>query len=104
MRQRYWFCIIGPTDQDEIPSGADSPLRSAVRAAFEKTMGKEDESCWSGWGVTEADKDLMLDSSRASRTGKGEMGKPKSVAVQSPYEGLVLQALERIIERMEEKR
>ena len=55
VESEYWICIIGGTNSKNLPSGADQPLRSAVRNAFEKTTGHEDETCWSGWG-TEKDK------------------------------------------------
>ena len=46
----YWVCIIGATNSKNLKNGADSPMRNAVRKAFEETTGHEDETCWSGWG------------------------------------------------------
>lgn len=52
-KQRYWMCIIGPTDQDELPDGADFPMRKAVQETFVKLTDEDAEfECWSGWGLT----------------------------------------------------
>jgi len=52
MAKEYWVCIIGPTSRDNLPDGADFPMRRAAQEAFEKVTGHEEETCWSGWGYT----------------------------------------------------
>lgn len=54
MKKRYWMCIIGPADHDKLSPGSNTPLRDAVEEAFRKTQGADSESCWSGWGMSEA--------------------------------------------------
>jgi len=62
MKKRYWLCVIRPTDQDKLPSGSDFPMRVAVQDVFRAlTGGHEADDCWSGWGVTEAGKDALLE-------------------------------------------
>lgn len=53
MSKRYWICVIGPVAKEELPEGADFPMREVVRDAFEALIGRTDESCWSGWGLDE---------------------------------------------------
>ena len=55
----YWFCLIGPAQKDELPMGADSPLRMAVRQKFEKVTGHSEDVCSSGWGVSEPKYDVL---------------------------------------------
>ena len=57
---RYWFCIIGPTNQDALPEGADGPLRGAVQEAYITLTGAEEKMCCSGWGVTEASAKALM--------------------------------------------
>ena len=59
-RMRYWYCVIGPADQDELPEGADSPMRSAVEEAFEGLAGKGADYCSSGWGIDEELKEKLV--------------------------------------------
>lgn len=60
MRQRYWVCIIGPTDQDKLPNGSDLDMRSAAEKAFKKLTGHHAEICSSGWGVDEFTKNSLI--------------------------------------------
>jgi len=53
MKKRYWMCIIGPTDQKKLPSGADNPMRNVVETKFLELTGHENKMCASGWGLTE---------------------------------------------------
>jgi len=64
-KNRYWFCIIGPTDQHKLPDGADLPMRMAVQEEFENLTGHGANSCPSGWGITEAEKKAMHDALHA---------------------------------------
>jgi len=50
-RPRFWVCIIGPADQDDLPEMADSPMRNAAIDEFYKLTGHEDAVCYSGWGT-----------------------------------------------------
>lgn len=48
-----WKCSIGdlPEDDDlDLPQGADSPMREAVRLAYITLTGKEPKAIFSGWG------------------------------------------------------
>ena len=47
------MCIIGPVETEELKGGSDGPMRVGVKEAFEKELGREEEKCWSGWGVSE---------------------------------------------------
>lgn len=56
---QYWNCIIGPTTK-KLPVGSDAPLRNAIEKAFTDLTKHDDEVCYSGWGVNEEEKNLML--------------------------------------------
>lgn len=45
--RRIWTCKIG--EVEDIPDGADSPMRQAVRLAYLKLTGKEPKFIFSGW-------------------------------------------------------
>lgn len=49
-KQEFWSCVIGPAKREDLPAGADWPLRQAVQEAFELTAGHSHEICMSGWG------------------------------------------------------
>ena len=55
-KPRYWLCIVGPTDQNKLPPGADLPMRNAVERAFIKLTRSEPEELHTHWGVDEATK------------------------------------------------
>lgn len=59
--QEYWTCIIGPCRLGDDIHGPDFPMRQAVKAAFVSLTGNEDYTCTSGWGITEADRQRILD-------------------------------------------
>jgi hypothetical protein len=59
--KRYWYCIIGPVEDDKIPNGADSPPRLAARMATTRMTGK-DPTCMSGW----VDEDTLLNQINSS--------------------------------------
>ncbi len=48
---KIWSCKIGIVQGSELSMGADSPLRSAVQAAYRKLVGREPDFCFSGWGA-----------------------------------------------------
>lgn len=60
MAGEYWVCIIGPVEEGWLPLAADAPLRNAALAAYIRLLGFQPE-CWSGWGVSEAVKEKILD-------------------------------------------
>lgn len=60
MKQCYWFCMIGPTDQGALPKGADTPLRKVVEGAYAKMTGTPAAECNSGWGVTEEERETLI--------------------------------------------
>lgn len=49
----YWSCIIGPAKRDELPDGADMPMRSVIALEFVAVTGYPAEHISSGWGQTE---------------------------------------------------
>lgn len=49
MKERIWECKIGGA-VDDLPPGADFPMRNAVAEAFEKLTGRTAEFNFSGWG------------------------------------------------------
>jgi hypothetical protein len=59
VESEYWICIIGGTNSKNLPHGADAPLRSAVKIAFNKTIGHYDDNCWSGWGTEKTKVDVL---------------------------------------------
>ena len=59
-KNEYWHCIIGPTVRSKLPFGADGPMKMIIQDKFEKITGHSNEYCWSGWGLTEKQKDLIL--------------------------------------------
>lgn len=58
-KDKYWFCIIGPVKDNELPDGADSPLRSAVRKVANTMLPDNDLTISSGWGVSDTVRDLI---------------------------------------------
>ena len=61
LKEEYWMCIIGATTRDRLPSGADAPMRTPVRETFKRLTGLDDDNCWSGWGLTEKRKELIME-------------------------------------------
>jgi len=59
MSSNYWVCIVGPIDSDELPDGADGPLRTAVLNRV-REMTSDAVGCWSGWGCDEQTKEEIL--------------------------------------------
>lgn len=53
MSKKYWYCQIGPIEEDKIPYGGDGPLRSIVKKKFSQMFNQYPEVCSSGWGLTE---------------------------------------------------
>jgi len=50
VESEYWVCIVGGTNSKNLKPGADTPMRQAVRKAFQETTGHNDTECLSGWG------------------------------------------------------
>lgn len=46
---RVWTCKIGGTVND-LPNGADGPMRQAIKEAYRLLTGEEPKFCFSGWG------------------------------------------------------
>lgn len=46
---KIWHCKIGSVAADTLPSGADAPMRSAVRSRFLTLAGHEPFFIFSGW-------------------------------------------------------
>lgn len=61
VEKEYWYCIIGPIyEKDMLPRGSDAPLRDAVQKAFMALAGCDAHVLYSGWGISEAEKERML--------------------------------------------
>jgi len=53
-KKKYWVAILGPVSDNDLPPGADAPLRDGVRRGAEKIGLVTDYiHLYSGWGVTE---------------------------------------------------
>jgi hypothetical protein len=48
-KTKYWTCIIGDANKDDLKAGCDTPMRDAVNNAFTETVGYDADICWSGW-------------------------------------------------------
>jgi hypothetical protein len=50
--KNFWTCVIGPVDQntENLPNGADLPMRVSVQQTFYNLTGHHAEICRSGWG------------------------------------------------------
>ena len=59
-KKEYWMCIIGSTTRDRLPDGSDFPMRMPVRETFTKLTGQQAEHCWSGWGLTDKKRELIM--------------------------------------------
>ena len=49
MKNKIWGCKIGLANAEELPDGADAPMRQAVQKAFRELTGRDDLFCFSGW-------------------------------------------------------
>ncbi len=56
---KIWQCKIG--EAENLPYGADSPMREAIIEAYKKITGHEPVFCFSGWGgeLTEGERDCV---------------------------------------------
>lgn len=46
---KIWFCKIGEVEDEDVPLGADYPMRLAVAKAYEEITGKQPKFIFSGW-------------------------------------------------------
>ena len=60
-----WTCAIGYADADELPAGADAPLREAVKRAFREVTGRDCDFAFTGWGGELSDGELEVVRERA---------------------------------------
>lgn len=59
-KPRFWHCIIGPCEHGDLPGDADAPMRQAVKAVLAELTGHEAEICSTGWGMTPAEKEAVI--------------------------------------------
>lgn len=59
-KPRYWVCIIGETEWNDLPHGADLPMRNAIGEQFKKVTGHYAENNWSGWSADKKAVDRIL--------------------------------------------
>lgn len=74
--REYWLCVIGPTNGTQLPSDADIPMHMLVKTGFEKMTGHKPDMCSTGWGITEQQKDQILEI-RERKTSESESQEPK---------------------------
>lgn len=55
---RYWFCVIGPVPEKDIPFGGDFPPRQAAKIAIANSTG-HNPMCASGWCSEDEAKAMM---------------------------------------------
>lgn len=62
-RPIVWICKVGSLAPNQLPNGADGPMRDAVAEAFRGLTGGYPEFCFSGWGgdLTEAERLIVED-------------------------------------------
>ena len=48
--KKIWTCKIGEIDDSKLPSGADFPMREAIKKAYYELTGETPEFLFSGWG------------------------------------------------------
>jgi hypothetical protein len=50
---RVWYCKIGEIEgiPEEVPHGADYPMRRAVERAYRELTGENPDFIFSGWGA-----------------------------------------------------
>jgi len=60
---KIWSCKIGETN--DLPHGADLPMRIAIAEAYTRITGKTPDFIFSGWGaeLTEAERAVVEDRS-----------------------------------------
>ena len=59
-KKEYWFCLIGPVKSDELKMGSDFSPRRAAEDKISDMIGRNVENNYSGWGVTEKQKEKIL--------------------------------------------
>lgn len=50
MAGKIWKCKIGEVEEDDMPEGADRPMRQAVIEAYEELTGEAPRFAFTGWG------------------------------------------------------
>ena len=58
--KRYWFCLIGPAEEENLPMGSDYPMRAVVKEQFSDLTGNDANHCWSGWESNEEIVNVLL--------------------------------------------
>lgn len=48
-QKKYWYCLIGPVDEEDIPDREDLPLRLAVKNQLGQDLDFNPDRCSSGW-------------------------------------------------------
>jgi hypothetical protein len=49
-RTKIWTCKIGEALPDDVPGGADLPMRESVARTYRRLTGREPDFIFSGWG------------------------------------------------------
>lgn len=62
-----WYCKIGPVSRGDLPSNSDAPMAKAVRDAFRKLTGHDDEFAFTGWGAKLTEAELAVVEGRPPR-------------------------------------
>lgn len=61
VKTKIWSCTIGEAAPQDVPIGADFPMRKAIEEAYERITGQKPNFCFSGWGaeLTETQRKLV---------------------------------------------
>lgn len=65
---KVWSCKIGDYLDDDLPEGADWPMRQAVQRAFRELTGKDTGNCFSGWGASFTEPEMAVIENREPRS------------------------------------
>lgn len=59
---KIWSCKIGMATDEQVPEGADLPMRDAIKAAYKNITGVEPDFVLSGWdaSLTAGEKSVIL--------------------------------------------
>lgn len=80
-----WYCKIGPVSRGDLPSNSDAPMAKAVRDAFRKLTGHDDEFAFTGWGAKLTEAELAV--------VEGRLPRPRVIAAEARAQMLQAEAV-----------
>jgi hypothetical protein len=69
-----WYCKIG--DADNLPDGADWPMRQAIHKAYLELTGEEPRFLFSGWGASLTKEEKQVAERQANENPKANEQNP----------------------------